>query len=98
MSRPEHKEHSAGSERHRQPAGTEPVTARSPLRLRALLSAVALTGGTVLAIVFGLAASGTAGWVVVAIGAATALIAAVDLWVIARRVRQDNTGDIMRTS
>jgi hypothetical protein len=85
MSRPERSVH---SERHRQPSGTEPVAARSPLRLRAVLSAVALAGGTALAVVFGLSGIGTAGWVVVAIGAGTALIAAIDLWVIARRARR----------
>ena len=91
MSRPEHtehSEHSAGSERHWQPSGTEPVTARNPLRLRAVLSVAALIGGILLAVVFGQAGGGALGWVVVAIGARTAIIAAVHLWVIARRARR----------
>jgi sterol desaturase/sphingolipid hydroxylase (fatty acid hydroxylase superfamily) len=79
-------------DRHRQPAGTEPVTARSPLRLRAILSGVALAAAAVAGTVFllyGLAGSGpgAAPWVVAAICGAVVMIATVDLWVIWRRSR-----------
>jgi hypothetical protein len=90
-----HPERPEAERAQRQPAGTEPVTARSPLRLRALLSAAALVGGTALAVVFGLSASRgstpgerTGAWVVTAIGAVTAVIALIDLYVIARRARR----------
>ncbi|HEU5157468.1 MAG TPA: DUF6343 family protein [Streptosporangiaceae bacterium] len=73
-------------EHHRQPSGTEPLTARSPLRLRAVLSVLALIGGTALAVVFGISGDGAARWVMVVLGAGIALIAAIDLGVIARRV------------
>ncbi|MQA98611.1 MAG: hypothetical protein GEV11_30015 [Streptosporangiales bacterium] len=76
----------------RQPSGSEPRTARSPLRLRAILSVLALAGGVIVAVIFGpMAARGTgpgAGpWVVAGIGAGVAVIAAIDLVVIARRLR-----------
>jgi len=68
--------------------GTEPLSARSPLRLRAVLSIIALVGGTALAVAFWVAGSGTAAWIVIAIGIGTAVIAVIDLWVIARRARR----------
>ncbi|GAA4145698.1 DUF6343 family protein [Actinomadura keratinilytica] len=75
---------------HRQPEGDEPLTARSPLRLRAVLSGIALLAGTVAAVLFALSAAHArdAGpWVAAAICAAVALIAASDLVAIARRAR-----------
>ncbi|MEU6040017.1 DUF6343 family protein [Actinomadura sp. NPDC047616] len=75
---------------HRQPRGDEPLTARSPLGLRAVLSGVALVAGAVAAVLFGLSAAHArdAGpWVATAICATVALIAAIDLVVIARRAR-----------
>lgn len=72
----------------RRRAGTEPLSARSPLRLRVVLSIIALVGGTALAVAFALVGSGTAGWIVDAIGIVTAVSAAIDLWVIARRYRR----------
>ncbi|GAB2830450.1 hypothetical protein GCM10022221_31460 [Actinocorallia aurea] len=73
-------------------AGTEPVTARSPLRLRAVLSSIALVASVVATVVFALRAMhgdgpGAAPWVIAAITAATALVAAIDLVVIGRRMR-----------
>ncbi|GLW67404.1 hypothetical protein Arub01_56470 [Actinomadura rubrobrunea] len=75
---------------HRQPPGDEPSTARSPLRLRAVLSGVALVAGAAAAVLFAL--SGARGrdpgpWVAAAICAAVAVIAAIDLVAIARRAR-----------
>ncbi|MGW2312579.1 DUF6343 family protein [Actinomadura luteofluorescens] len=72
---------------HEQPRGDEPLTARSPLLLRAVLSAVALVGAVAAAIVFTLNASGGGPWTAAGICAAVAVIAAVDLVVIARRAR-----------
>jgi hypothetical protein len=79
-----------GPPRHRQPRGSEPVTARSPLRLRAVMSAVALVAGVVAAVLFALVANrdGSTGfWVATAICAVLALIALTDLAVITRRFR-----------
>lgn len=74
-------------------SGTEPLSARSPLRLRAILSGLALIAGLVVAVVFGLwgargTGPGAGPWVVAAIGGALALIAVVDLLVIRRRSRE----------
>jgi hypothetical protein len=79
-----------GPGRHRQPPGTEPVTARSPLRLRAGMSAIALVAGTVAAVLFMLDERGDGGpgsGVAAVICAVLALIALIDLIVIARRFR-----------
>jgi Family of unknown function (DUF6343) len=79
-----------GPRHHRQPRGSEPVTARSPLRLRAVMSAIALIAGVVAAVLFGLVADredSTGAWIAAAICAALALIALTDLVVIARRFR-----------
>ncbi|XVQ15292.1 DUF6343 family protein [Spirillospora sp. CA-255316] len=75
---------------HRQPPGDEPLTARSPLRLRAVLSTVALLAGAVAAVLFAVAGSrggGPGPWTAAAICAVIALVALVDLVVIARRAR-----------
>ncbi|TDE29623.1 hypothetical protein E1289_19885 [Actinomadura sp. 6K520] len=63
------------------------MTARSPLRLRAVLSAVALVLAVGAAIVFTVTADGDGAWAAAAICAVVAVIAAVDLVVIARRAR-----------
>ncbi|XRQ14959.1 DUF6343 family protein [Actinomadura welshii] len=78
---------SRGRYRHGQPSGREPLTARSPLRLRAILSAVALVGAVAAAILFALGADGDGAWAAAAICTMVALIAAVDLVVIAKRSR-----------
>ncbi|GGL64649.1 hypothetical protein GCM10010129_05320 [Streptomyces fumigatiscleroticus] len=89
---------SGASGRRHPRSGTEPVTARSPLRLRLLLSAVFLPLFTAAAVLFGLSA---ARWstgdspdrgVLVALTvlcAVLALTAAVDLLVVARRLRRE---------
>ncbi|TDC55696.1 hypothetical protein E1281_11300 [Actinomadura sp. KC345] len=64
------------------------MTARSPLRLRAVLSATALIGTAAAAVLFALTAQREgdgALWGVAAVCAAVAVIAAIDLVVIARR-------------
>ncbi|TDC95281.1 hypothetical protein E1285_07450 [Actinomadura sp. 7K507] len=64
------------------------MTARSPLRLRAILSGIALLGTAAAAVLFALTAQreGDGGlWAVAAVCAAIAVIAAIDLVVIARR-------------
>ena len=61
--------------------------ARSPLQLRAILSAVALVGAVAAAILFALGADGDGAWAAAAICTMVALIAAVDLVVIAKRSR-----------
>jgi hypothetical protein len=76
--------------RHRQPRGTEPLTARSPLRLRAGMSVIALVAATIATILFLLDVrgdGGTGSGVAAAICAVLALIALIDLLVIARRLR-----------
>ncbi|GAA0597095.1 DUF6343 family protein [Actinomadura livida] len=78
---------SRGRYRHRQPSGSEPLTARSPLRLRAVLSVIALVLAVGAAIVFALTAEGDGAWTAAAMCAVVAVIAAVDLVVIARRTR-----------
>ncbi|WP_192809090.1 DUF6343 family protein [Actinomadura montaniterrae] len=74
----------------REPAGNEPLTARSALGLRAVLSGVALVAAAAAAIVFGIVAnrdgSGTA-WGAAVVCVIVAAIAAADLAVIARRAR-----------
>ena len=69
--------------------GTEPVSARSPLRTRAVLSGIVLPIAIAAAISGGYRASaeGTTVWAVeAAIAALVALIAAIDLAVIARHI------------
>ncbi|MFG2073738.1 DUF6343 family protein [Nonomuraea maritima] len=68
--------------------GTEPLTARSPLRARRVLSWIALVLGVVAAVVFALLAMNTGQevWLwEVAIAAAVAVIAALDLLVLRSR-------------
>jgi len=68
--------------------GREPVSARSPLRARRILSLVALVLGAAAAIFFGslAARTGERVWMwEAAIAAAVAVIAVVDLLVLARR-------------
>lgn len=81
---------SHGPYRHGQPSGREPLTARSPLRLRAVLSGIALVGTAAAAVLFAVRAQtggGDGGWAAAAVCAAVAVIAALDLVVIARRSR-----------
>ncbi|WP_214321326.1 DUF6343 family protein [Nonomuraea sediminis] len=72
--------------RHRE--GTEPLSARSPVRARRILSVIALVAA-VAAVVFcvkRLAVTGQAVWVwEAAIAGAVAVIAAIDLVVLRRR-------------
>ncbi|NVI92830.1 hypothetical protein HUX53_37550 [Actinomadura sp. BRA 177] len=65
------------------------MSARSPLRLRAIMSGVALVIAVAAAIVFaiGIGAKGDGSWAAAGICAAVAVIAAIDLVVIARRAR-----------
>jgi hypothetical protein len=73
----------------RERSGDEPVTARSPLRVRALLSGVALPIALIAAGYFAVRAvrEGEAVWWAEAIiAAAVALIAAIDLLVLSRRM------------
>lgn len=75
----------------RERSGTEPVTARSPLRVRALLSGVALplaVIATVFFVVRGARSGAAVWWVEAAIAAAVAVVAAVDLVVIRKRMRE----------
>jgi len=85
------------SDQHRQPTGSEPLTARSPLRLRAVMSGIALVAAVAAGVVFAVLAitgrePGAGPWVVVAICAVVAIIAVVDLWVIRRRARSRSGG------
>jgi membrane protein YdbS with pleckstrin-like domain len=76
-------------------SGTEPKTARSALGMRAILSGVALPVALVSAafFVFQAVATGMGVWQVeAAIAVAIAAIAAIDLVVIRRRVRQRGSG------
>ncbi|GAA0233310.1 hypothetical protein GCM10009527_032250 [Actinomadura nitritigenes] len=82
----EHREH-GGRE---QPPGTEPMTARSALGLRAVLSGIALVAAVAAAIVFGIVANhdgSGAAWGAAVVCVIVAAIAATDLAVIARRAR-----------
>ncbi|AQZ66313.1 unnamed protein product [[Actinomadura] parvosata subsp. kistnae] len=75
-------------------AGTEPVTARSPLRARRALSLAALVLGVVAAVFFAVQAMRTGQEVwrwEAAIAAAVAVIAAIDL-VVLRRRRSGSSG------
>ncbi|PZG12775.1 DUF6343 family protein [Nonomuraea aridisoli] len=76
--------------------GTEPVTARSPLRLRRILSSVVLVIAVIAAVVFAVLAMNTGAQVWLweaAIAAAVAVIAALDLLVLRhRRSRGENGG------
>ncbi|MFG3165945.1 DUF6343 family protein [Streptomyces sp. NPDC048200] len=86
--------------RHTPRTGTEPRTARSPLRLRLLLSGIFLPLFVAAAVLFGVWA-GTSGSgdtpssgalvVLAAVCAALALLAAVDLLVVTRRRRRERT-------
>lgn len=78
---------SRGPYPHEQPRGSEPLNARSPLRLRAILSGAALVIAVAAAIVFAIGAQGDGSWAAAGICAAVAVIAALDLVVIARRAR-----------
>ena len=79
---------SRGRYRDRQPSGREPLTARSPLRLRAILSGIALVVTAAAAVLFAVTAQreGDGGlWTVAALCAAITVVAAIDLIVIAHR-------------
>ena len=80
---------SRGPYPHGQPRGGEPLNARSPLRLRAILSGIALVAAVAAAILFALGAQGDGdgSWAAAGICAVVAVIAAADLVVIARRAR-----------
>ncbi|MFB4279063.1 MULTISPECIES: DUF6343 family protein [unclassified Nonomuraea] len=68
--------------------GTEPLTARSPLRARRVLSLVALVLGVIAAVFFAVQAMNTGEEVwrwEAAIAAAVAVIAAIDLLVLRHR-------------
>ena len=68
--------------------GTEPLTARSPLRARRVLSLVALVLGVIAAVFFAVQAMSTGEEVwrwEAAIAAAVAVIAAIDLLVLRHR-------------
>ncbi|MEV0622478.1 DUF6343 family protein [Nonomuraea sp. NPDC050404] len=68
--------------------GTEPVTARSPLRVRRVLSLIALVFGVVAAVVFAVLAVNTGAEVwrwESGIAAVVAVIAAIDLLVLRHR-------------
>ncbi|WP_202125155.1 DUF6343 family protein [Actinomadura physcomitrii] len=88
--REDHEDREPVEEPGREPAGDEPLTARSALGLRAVLSGVALVAAAAAAIVFGIIAnrdgSGTA-WGAAVVCVVVAAIAATDLAVIARRAR-----------
>jgi uncharacterized membrane protein YbhN (UPF0104 family) len=80
-----------------QPSGTEPRTARSPLRGRVVLSVLALVLFTVAAVLFAAAAaqpggSRTAELTATAVCLVTAIIAAADLVVLRRRLRSGRSG------
>ncbi|MEU0781225.1 DUF6343 family protein [Streptomyces sp. NPDC006173] len=91
---------SGAAGRHAPRTGTEPRTARSPLRLRLLLSGIFLPLFVAAAVLFGVWA-GTSGpgdnpgrgalVVLAAVCAALALLAAVDLLVVTRRRRRERT-------
>jgi membrane protein YdbS with pleckstrin-like domain len=69
-------------------AGTEPLTARSPLRARRILSLVALVLGMAAAVVFAVLAASTGAEVwrwEAGIAAAVAVVAAADLALLRRR-------------
>lgn len=72
----------------RQPAGDEPLTARSPLRTRAVMSGVTLVAAVVVAILFLLLGSPPANRVVAGICAAFGLVAVIDLAVIGWRLHR----------
>ncbi|MHC3474733.1 DUF6343 family protein [Streptomyces sp. 7R007] len=91
----------------RRPArtGSEPTTARSPLRLRLLLAAVFLPLFVAAAVLFGV---GAGQWehgdspsravlaTVAAVCAVLALTAAMDLWIVAQRLRRERGGRLLR--
>ena len=75
--------------------GTEPTNARSPLRTRMVLSAIILPIALAAAVYFGYeaATTGATVWAVeTGIAALAALIAAIDLAVLAHRIRQARRG------
>ncbi|MFO7249133.1 MAG: DUF6343 family protein [Actinomycetes bacterium] len=72
-------------------SGTEPVTARSPLRARAVLSGVVLPIALIAAVYFTVRAlreGAPVWWAEAIISAAVAVIAAIDLLVLRRRLRE----------
>ncbi|WP_021599737.1 MULTISPECIES: DUF6343 family protein [Actinomadura] len=83
----QHMEHRDDGPHDGGPRGDEPLHARSPLRLRAVLSAVALVAAVAAAMVFAVGAQDDGTWAAAGICAAVAVIAAIDLVVIARRAR-----------
>lgn len=88
----EHREHreDGGHGGREEPPGNEPLTARSALGLRAVLSGIALVAAVAAAIVFGIVANhdgSGAAWGAAVVCVIVAAIAATDLAVIARRAR-----------
>ncbi|GGM91562.1 hypothetical protein GCM10010106_44300 [Thermopolyspora flexuosa] len=72
-------------------SGTEPVTARSPLRARAVLSGIALPVALIAAVYFvvrALREGDAVWWAEAIIAGAVAVIAAIDLLVLRRRMRE----------
>ncbi|MGW1627112.1 DUF6343 family protein [Streptomyces sp. NPDC002172] len=99
--RPVPRERSAAPGGLRPRSGTEPVTARSPVRLRRLLSGVFLPLFAAAAVLFAVwAARSGAGdspgrgalFTLAAVCAALAVAAAVDLLVVARGLRRERAG------
>jgi Family of unknown function (DUF6343) len=91
MTEPTRQARPRGPQHHRQPPGNEPTTARSPLRLRAVMSAIALVAGIMATVLFVMVArrdDSTAAAIVAAICSVLALLALADLTVIARRLRR----------
>jgi hypothetical protein len=83
---------SRDAEHPRDRAGTEPVTARSPLRLRAVLAAVTLVACLVAApLVAAFDAGGSPTWLVTLL-LAFAVVNAIDLAVVLRRIRRHDRG------
>ncbi|KAB2339208.1 DUF6343 family protein [Actinomadura rudentiformis] len=75
---------------HRQPPGDEPLTARSPLRLRAVLAGIALVwagAAAVLFVVLGSRNGGALNWSLAVVCLVIVAVSAIDLLVIARRTR-----------
>ncbi|MFI0450241.1 DUF6343 family protein [Actinomadura sp. 6N118] len=80
------------TDHHRQPPGDEPATARSPLRLRAVLSVIALVWAGAAAVLFvflGRRGEGESAlfWGLAVVCVVIIVVAAIDLVVIARRAR-----------
>jgi membrane protein YdbS with pleckstrin-like domain len=73
-------------------SGTEPATARSPLALRAVLAGSAVVSGLVAAVLVAVYdAGGSPAWLVMFL-LVVAVISAVDLVVVLRRLRRHDRG------